>query len=209
MLIVSKYKDYYDFLSGIYGVDPNLVLDRREFHNYECLTSEPLIFHICGMVYEGFYVAETKKFYYGDALLELGKKDKYYFGNKRYNRNWSDRTTDYVESVNIEIMPKPLSGSHFYNIALKPYIDYEKVNEAEGCPILMKNRYSAKNYFHFPQLNKFDFASYLKAEDIYKILVEHLSAERTKLEQHVDNRTDVEKLINKGFDKRESFRNIK
>lgn len=209
MLIVSKYKDFYDFLSGIYGVDPNLVLDRREFHNYECLTSEPLTFYICGMVYEGFYVGETKKFYYGDALLELGKKDKYYFGHKHYTRNWSDRTTDYVECVNIKIEPRPNYGKTVYNIALKPYIDYEKINEVEGCPILMKNRYSAKNYFHFPQLSKFDFGRCITAEEIYKILVEHLSTERSKLEQHVDNRTDVEKLINNGFDKKESFRNIK
>ena len=30
MKIISKYKDYYDYLSGIYGEDPLKVLDRRE-----------------------------------------------------------------------------------------------------------------------------------------------------------------------------------
>ena len=30
MKIISKFKDYYDFLQGIYGVDPLLVLDRTK-----------------------------------------------------------------------------------------------------------------------------------------------------------------------------------
>ena len=30
MKIISKYKDYYDYLSGIYGEDPLKILDRRE-----------------------------------------------------------------------------------------------------------------------------------------------------------------------------------
>jgi len=29
MKILGKYKDYYDYLQGIYDVDPLLVLDRR------------------------------------------------------------------------------------------------------------------------------------------------------------------------------------
>ena len=29
MKIISKYKDYYDYLTGIYGVDDKIVLDRR------------------------------------------------------------------------------------------------------------------------------------------------------------------------------------
>ena len=31
MKIISKYKDVYDYLTGIYGEDPLLILDRREF----------------------------------------------------------------------------------------------------------------------------------------------------------------------------------
>lgn len=32
MKIISKFKDYYDYLQGIYGVYPKLVLDKREFN---------------------------------------------------------------------------------------------------------------------------------------------------------------------------------
>ncbi len=39
MIILSKYKDYYDYLVGIYGRDENKIFDRREM-----VTDEEFVF---------------------------------------------------------------------------------------------------------------------------------------------------------------------
>lgn len=200
MLIISKYKDYYDYLSGIYGSDPNLVLDRRVFQNYELFNDEKLTFIICGLVYEGFYVREQNKVIYGKDLLALGRE------RKRYQFSWDN---DRTPSVEIEISGTTrFRYGNYVNVATEPYPDKDGFNEKEKCPILY--RYLSNNFYHFPMLSKYNFGSYISAEEMYRLLTEYLSNERTKLETHIDSRTDVQKLQSKGFDKKESFRpNIK
>ena len=196
MLILSKYKDYYDYLSGIWGVDPNLVLDRRDFQNYELFHSEILVFNICGITYEGYYDSDSQKVYYGEDLLRFGDESKMY--------GWQTNKTRCVS-----ILIKNPSGwrynDRYTQVAIEPYLDTKKINEVEKCPILLSIN-STKSYLHYPQLSKYNFGSCIDAETMYKILTEYLSNERTKSELRIDNRTDVEKLQSKGFDNKDSFR---
>ena len=59
MKIISKYKDYYDYLQGIWGMDEKLTLDRTEYTTTPSLKSSlshPHLsivrFYICGWVVE-------------------------------------------------------------------------------------------------------------------------------------------------------------
>lgn len=195
MLILSKYKDYYDYLMGIYGIDRNLVLDRRNFTNYVPYDNTKIKLIICGWVYEGYYDKETNKVYYGNDLLKFGEIWQPFFGEHSK-----------VKSVYIKSNRRFISDESY--VALEPYPDSKNLNENEGCPILVQGNY--RDFYRYPQLSLLNFGSCVDAETLFKALVEYLSQQKTKAEQHPDDRSDVEKLLSKGFDKKESFRpNIK
>jgi hypothetical protein len=70
MKIISKYKDYYDYLVGIYGVDEKLILDRTDFVLTSKLTNKSKVtFYICGYIIDGYYI--DGKFYYGSDLEQF------------------------------------------------------------------------------------------------------------------------------------------
>ncbi len=75
MVLISNFKDYYDYLTGIYGVDPLVVYDRRPAHwsyggapqpssvysstkfleSFHVGDSEVLSFYICGKLHPVLY----------------------------------------------------------------------------------------------------------------------------------------------------------
>ena len=65
MKIISKYKDYYDYLQGIYGIDNNLILDRIKFSpiSYE-YDNTIITLYICDYKIQGvdFYQYNCGKF---------------------------------------------------------------------------------------------------------------------------------------------------
>lgn len=71
MKIISKFKDYYDYLVGIYGEDSNLVLDRRKTDKIDvsCLNDTIIEFYIGGYKIQGF--AHDSKIYYGDDIKQF------------------------------------------------------------------------------------------------------------------------------------------
>ena len=57
MKIISKYKDYYDYLVGTYGEDPKLILDRREgFILSKDSTECKYQLYICGKIIDIYYI---------------------------------------------------------------------------------------------------------------------------------------------------------
>ena len=123
MKIISKFKDYYDYLSGIYGVDPKLVLDRTKgkVPSY-ANTPEHIILYICGIRVEGYYDGEN--FYYGENLLLVGEK---------LSKNYWLFKDDRVPHVHIK---KP--RTHFgLTIKMEPIEDKFKFNKKLNCPIIL------------------------------------------------------------------------
>ena len=132
MKILTKYKDYYDYLSGIYGEDPKLIFDRRDFtpntYRFQGNNIEFITLFICGYRIEGVY--KDSEFYYGDRLLDIStdirdnKKSKYWWGwqNKYYEALYyifkNDRFSNYVLGEIVE--------------------DEDKINEKYDCPILIR-----------------------------------------------------------------------
>jgi len=56
MKIISKYKDYYDFLQGTFGIDEKLILDRTKFHKIELSDYDKITLVIGDLVIEGLFV---------------------------------------------------------------------------------------------------------------------------------------------------------
>ena len=81
MKIISKYKDYYDFLSGIYGIDEKIVLDRTVYNNspiigFSSSYDKRIVLYIAGYIVEG--VCINDKLYYGEELkqFEITKSER-------------------------------------------------------------------------------------------------------------------------------------
>lgn len=186
MHILSKYKDYYDYLSGIWGVDEKVVLDRTKFSpikpnfDYNNLFKIDILnFYICGKHFQGLIVRDgiIQKVLYGEKMipyLKFNERKKFYYIDK-----WS-------KEIFLDIIE-----------------DVENFNKKENCPILLDFGY--KDLIHFPILSEFNVVDVLDAETIYLMLVEWLGKEDVIFSKL----TDIQKIETHGFDKKTSFRNIK
>lgn len=196
MKIIDKRgkKDYYDFLTGIYGEDPKIILDRRKYDiPHVPMDRSKLTFIIGGMIFEGLWLNNNA--YYGENLKQFDH------GKKSYHSLWNNKRAD----SQIYITCNSRYNGEWFDLI--PYYDDQNLNKKEDCPILMKSTYGfTKNFYHYPILNDWNLSSIVSPEDMFKLISDWISKKNTEKENFTDNRTDIEKLINKGFDKKTSFR---
>lgn len=199
MKIISKYKDYYDYVAGIYGIDPKLVLDRRTEEDIVArneFSTGKVRFYICGKYVEGLQIRD--KVYFGEKLLEFGEIDR--------QPSWRSGFSDGHTRVAVNLTK--LKDREFHDPTGIEYFLLEPkdtdVNDKENCPILMGGRFIG--YFKYPILESFNLASVFPPEEIFLMLSSWLSKKITEKELVVDSRTDTQKLESKGFDKVVSFR---
>lgn len=199
MKIISKYKDYYDFLSGVYGEDPLLVLDRRESDPISIGENVKLMFYIAGIYFEGY--CHNGKVYFGKDLYQF-EDEKHKERRIRHekisikSRWWRD------EETRVWILSNDGKRFDSYDTVLR--VDDKKLNEKKNCPIIVKDRYD--NVYKFPVLKDLFVNTLFSPDEIYKKIMEWLSARRTAAENQALPMTDTEKLLSKGFDKVTSFR---
>lgn len=204
MKIISKYKDYYDYLSDIWGVDEKLVLDRRteNIFNKESLYGDYVFeVHICGTMYNG-YKDTDGNIHWGLELLNHFEERKPY--------KWSFDRELFIEGVRYAVKnTKKLTKNRL--LSFDDYVALEPVksnrNEAEDCPILVVGGYYGLNgnVMKFPYLEDLEFNKVLTPDEIYLKLTEWLSRKITESERvgEVDNDTLIQ---SKGMDLKRSFR---
>ena len=188
MKIICKVKDYYDYLSGINGIDEQIVYDRRNFEEpFDYLFKSPRKFY-------NHYFEETEDTNF--ILLEIG------------NMHYLFRTHEYVTNRNID---------EFYKKEHKLVYKYKTDKKFSDVPVAMVrvNTYTDRTgkviirgkfggIINNPILINTWIPTYIPANEIYELVYEYLISEREP--KINDNRTDVEKLEAKGFDKKISFR---
>lgn len=196
MKIISKYKDYYDYIVGIWGEDPLLVLDRRVDHHFK-LDHSPydtkITLHICNYAYDGYVLKDN--IYYGDELKHFQTHELGYF-DKRNNPTCviiDNNSLRYKNYFNRQM------SSNLYNT--KPYIS--KLNIQEDCPILIQIGNHVNKY---PKLSDLQTYKILPPETIWHMLYEWLSQRLTKNEPTVPIGTDSIRIQSHGFDLKTSFR---
>ncbi len=198
MKIISKYKDYYDYLTGIYGIDEKLILDRTEFHITQYRKDNTMItFYICGYRIDGLY--RGGKFYYGDDLSQFEERKK---------SRWFKWVTDSKSFYSIQTS-NSFKGE-YSSLLKEPTFDREGLNDKLGCPILIidvfgKHQVKDIKVSKFPILKDYGFQSVLAPDKLYQMLYDFLS----KAKDIPDTQTDKQKIIGKGFDYKHSFRNTK
>lgn len=177
MKIISKYKDYYDYVAGIYGIDQTIVYERKvEGYNWllkeafnpdlsQSFPTKSALIAICGTLY--FCFIHEGKHYFGDDIMKV------------YNS-----------------LP---SGYKYLTNRHTQHLSKTEVNRDMNCPIVLISGYL---YIKNIKLSDWQIASILPPEKIWVMISEFL----TKEEVVIDTRTDIEKIEAKGFDKKKSFR---
>lgn len=208
MKIISKSKDYYDYLVGVYGEDPKLILDRRYSHNI--YPSEGIIkVFFCGLLYKGFFKGGTP--YFGTSLSEISEKseDDIQYKHFRYPGvgYGSQELGNQIEGVDYFTVS---DATRMVSISIHPIKDDLNINEKMGIPILVqfpRDYYQREgDFLKYPSLKDLKFNNVVTPEDAFLKLSDWLSQELTRKENQIPEVDDINKLQSKGFDKKKSFR---
>jgi len=209
MKIISKYKDYYDYLQGIYGVDNMKVLDRRSDNPYTKLetivdSNKDRVYHyifaICDELYDVFYRNGILYHTYDEyvKLCNLHSENiTISYKNQRYEYNNNNRYGSIHISKDIwdELQGRKIN-----------------INSKKRNPILVYEEPMKfiRNYDYNDNviLSDFKFIKKLDAKSIYTKLDTFLGwlHDNPEIKSVI---TNDEKIKSKGFDIKKSFRHRK
>lgn len=204
MKILSKYKDYYDYFQGIFGMDESKVYDRRKMvkrkdlditvieHSYDVL-----YFAICGKEYT-LRQYKGKLYYTADEIKQMFDKinaDKAK-NLKRPLKSWEKIGGGWI----------PVTPQQIFERNGKPI----KANHRLRRPILvgLANGNSVSWQKNTPLLATFDFTRVMEAKTLY-IEVETFLGWLVDNPPLPDKQTNEGKIVSHGFDLKDSFRHRK
>ncbi len=198
MKIISNYKDYYDYLAGVQGIDEKIVYERiqvaKKYNSswvkggiYKPLhldipetENERVIIAICGTVYTVLY--DNGNYFFGSEIeAHIAQKKKTMFG------------MDLREAAQLAAIHQ----------------NPTKLNNKYQCPVL-RCHYSYTNEEGLEadllniRLSDWRIGKILPDEEIWLQISQFLSKEKPI----IDSRTDKEKIEGHGFDYKKSFRKM-
>lgn len=227
MRIISKYKDYYDYLVGIYGEDPLIVYVR---------SGEPLVFNTNFFKeylnpYKYPTSVATRVGYFRDAFGKFDHQIPPYTEKRsRYMPHWSfiwDHKPLHEKQHGSIRTFYLIIGYYEYHFEMDRYtkddgsivddilmekkrIDKRHRSESNApIYVVMHDRrdvvHPRDSIIENPILKDTFIGSYIPAEDIWEHVSEYIG-----LEKEVESRplTDKEKIVQHGFDKVTSFRKM-
>lgn len=227
MNIISKYKEYYDYIQSFYGIDKDIVLDRRKTWEDEYITDG----------YTHSFDSKDGCFYY---VVEIGTNQ--YVIKVTYkpneNCNYNDNIYrpdnypmlfDKVEVLQVFISEKQIIEHHkesksdrwFYSKYYKKNKSDITTNSPTNIYYLSDNVYKyakngiatfddivhysvRKNDDAYVRLDK--VAGLIPAQEAYDAIYNFLIKKREPIV--VDSRNDIQKIESAGFDKKTSFRKM-
>lgn len=207
MKIICKVKDFYDYLQGIYP-DDSFVFDRR---NYYYLRREDILNWCSAKVSEYVFLILTVG--YNNYAFKLT--------TKKVNNYYTIKASD----IDIELADvwKDYDNPKLLKIKLvKPYFSLLSLREetakdliaSKNCRIYEQDDLKLSSWEkvggRFPILNTSGLVGFLDPQEIYFAIEEYFSYLKEKVEvRESKDLDDVGKIVNHGFDKKVSFRNIK
>ena len=217
MKLISKgKKDYYDYLTGVYGIDEDVVYDRSESHVFRNGTYwDPEWFDTSKRI-DDIHLRPVKKY----------RQKKGAFGRGEFVTVMEGRVSELILEV----------GYNRYRFEINRYLDdndnvkidvrlletaITKKKFIDDVPVIITGIGNVSTYRQLAnmELNHLRYNIYknpimmytwipkfIPADEMYNLIYNYLiSIKDKKIE---DNRTDVQKLESKGFDKKTSFRNM-
>ena len=243
MRILSKYKDYYDYLSHSEIADDEILFDRRKADNLvkskdmsynksdefsyvnEVVVrhGECLLYLYAGYQIFVFFINVTHRDdnvflvppYEDTEKKKLSYTIELVHSFKNYNRNISDKVLE-MGSVDTGL---PIWWSKHWKLGKSHdeeqkqrvinFIKDEKIDQWKLIPIGYDKYHEQYNWPGYPILTNTFVSKLIPAEEIYRNIEDFLFAARNDKDQESEGLTDVDKAINHGFDKKNSFRNVK
>lgn len=224
MIIIDKQKEYYDYIQSIYGIDKDIVLDRRnayETYNGKLIPDDYLISRY-DRDYCNYYIVEvgTLQFILKASYKEnetysiVAPSNRYIIDNVELIRAFESdiqiiekqKNTKSTEWFKNHYNRKPEdvttnSPTNFYHMN-SLYINhkYDTITFDDivkgACRVNVNDEYVRLN----------EFSGFILSESAYNAIYNFLIKKKEPVV--VDNRTDVQKLESKGFDKKTSFRKL-
>lgn len=192
MKIISKYKDYYDYLQGIYGVDEKLVLDRRSSEHPTYYSTGRHVFLIGNIRVDVIHI--DGKFYCGESdMIKLGGK----------------RHVDVTGRVSYTVSYTTASGRReTISVAVKPMILNSKDSDDRPAIVLLRTGdcYTKQSIYPFPRLEQYNIQKVLSPHDAWVELSAWLGQKVTAREPVVPVGDDKVRILSAGFDLKTSFR---
>lgn len=202
MFIIDKNKDYYDYFSNIYGCDKNITFDRR---GSKIITDENVVNIYNYDKHEGqFFILEVGNVQYLIRLYDLVlKKADYLYSTaeifvsvKMEIKNiFRDNKNILGFPISIRSVDIPNRSYHYYKKTRKFKTDYTEYDVTNTTVI------------NLPILANTQLTRLINPEEIWKELSNYISS--LKNDKDSVFVPDIQKVVNHGFDKKESFRNIK
>jgi len=213
MKIISKYTDYYDYLTHIHGVDPVLVYDRRgndydiaNFSGTLYQDDQPstyyssvksYIFYICNKKYT-LFVYRGKYYFDEGQLFDLFS---ILMSERKESLRWRHVYTGIDHSF-----PLTSSNTEYLRRRAKQFFETKsitstEINKVERQPVLMQGW----GKFKLPILSTTPIPAFLPAEKIYNEISMFLGwlNDNPEAPQITDNKS---KIVAAGFDPKYSFR---
>lgn len=189
MLIKSNFKDYYDFLQGKYGVDTKVVYERVQ----ETLDRTNKLWSKGGMHVPRHKIAPYS--FVRIAFCGL-MYPVWHINGRMYNAYETQRiNTSRISSSDMFTHRDSMQYT-------KSWKEKTDINETDNCPVVLLSGWGegVKNI----KLSDYSFGKLVDPEDAYTRIYDFLIREPIIK----DNRTDIERVVSAGFDKKTSFRNM-
>ena len=212
ILTPRKNKDYYDYLSGIYGIDEKVVYDRRlfkvlksldiPFFNYNRLETDRPKKEDRYLEWNGRrhqWITKQIGVIY-KCMLEVGLK-WYFLEAERYLDDSSNVCIDWRLVKTMEISKAQHLGKTPMTF-FKSYNDYSSIRRRT-----LDIRVEDKDAISNPILSGTPIPSIISPQNLYNDLSSYISSLNDK--EFEDDRTDIQKAESAGFDRKTSFRKIK
>lgn len=192
MKIISNFKDYYDFLQGKYGIDTKVVYERvMETKNVNSWVKTG-IYRPSYLDLDGYYFYKIA--FCGTLYCIWCNNKKAYIGEEVKRLNSSSVSAEYRANFATD------------KIELQKHGKETNINAKLNCPVVLASTswYDEENGTKNIKLADYQFGRIVPPEEAYLKIIDFL----TKEPVIKDTRTDVEKVLSHGFDKKTSFRNM-
>ena len=225
MKIIDNKKDYYDYVSGIYGIDPYVVYDRRNSVSSstimnmsgwnEMFSKNALSTDSIHRAKYGILHPYGKRFIDCDYKLTIEAGEKHFYILCTRIRETKDSPIELKYRVYDPIEDLKSRYSHYSSLR-RNWVEEEIARykqKRSKAPLAIFytdcSYYRSSSETHEienPILKDLPITGLIPAEEIWKGIYEYLL--KMKEPNVVDNRTDIEHIESAGFDKKTSFRNM-
>ena len=213
MKIISKFKDYYDYKVAEYGIDENLVYDRRNgtIVDRQRISPEESNLALYSTLYVGsevvhLFITQNKIYTHFDLVDIETKKRKYYFFDGHCLKFRDEKQYEYKSNLWLGYFSDTadfIRENNGFHIREETHLSWEELSKIPLLLITSDYRTKNRKVYINPSLQ--ELGVYIDPDFVWQHIVQYLSDLKTQAEQSPELLNDL-KIDSKGFDKKRSFR---